>query len=266
MEFTNNLKLPLLVPNQSGKEFTHNEALIILDNLLHNGVKGVVNEPPPEPSIGDRYLVGLEPTGGFLDRENSIAFYDNGWRFIAPFSGQLIWNIALSKLYVFNENWSEAVVNTSNGEEGVFSLNFSFNNPQVGDLLVYDNGKFANKSDTLSNLVDKDLSNLSTTAKKLVCKLASPSNRCVELTAGASSSNYVAVANGWVNILLKASSDNAVGKLQNNTAQYMSIQYVIPKANQYVAVVIPCSAGDVIQYTYSYQTVITLTFHYSNGN
>ena len=38
MENTTNLKLPLLIPNQSGKEITHNEALIIIDNILQNGI------------------------------------------------------------------------------------------------------------------------------------------------------------------------------------------------------------------------------------
>ena len=36
MEETTNLKLPLLVPNQSQKEITHNEALIIIGNTNQN--------------------------------------------------------------------------------------------------------------------------------------------------------------------------------------------------------------------------------------
>lgn len=38
MENTTNLKLPLLVSNQSQKEITHNEALTIIDNILQNGI------------------------------------------------------------------------------------------------------------------------------------------------------------------------------------------------------------------------------------
>ncbi|MDR1495246.1 MAG: DUF2793 domain-containing protein [Rickettsiales bacterium] len=265
MEFTNNLKLPLLVPNQSGKEFTHNEALIIIDNLLHNGIKAVVNEPPTGPVVGDRYLVGKSSTGDFLDRENMIAFYDNGWRFIAPFPGQLLWNMALNKLCVFSETWNEAIVSTSNDEDSAFESNFNFVDPQNGDILIYDGEKFVNDGTLLTDVVDAGLSNITTDAKGLICQMSSPSDRSVEITAGSSGSSYVAPANGYVNIISKATADGAQGKLQN-TNSWLTIQWSIPKTNHFFSGFMPCSAGDSVQYTYSYQNIIDLAFHYLNGN
>ncbi|MDR1425854.1 MAG: DUF2793 domain-containing protein [Rickettsiales bacterium] len=264
MEFTNNLKLPLLVPNQSGKEFTHNEALVILDNLLHSGVKNTLNGPPPEPMTGDRYLVGPEATGDFLGKENSIAFYDNGWRFIIPPPGQLIWNLALSKLYVFNGAWSEAVVNSSSGEETAFDLNFTFDEPQNGDTLIYSGGKFVNDA-ALQTFATKDLANVTGAAKNLMGKMSLPSNQYINLTAESSGSSYTAPADGYLNITVRATSDNAQGRLQN-TSSLMVNQWFIAKINYYASAFMPCSAGDLVQYFYQSQSVTKFTYHYLIGN
>ena len=103
MENTTNLKLPLLIPNQSGKEITHNEALIIIDNILQNGIidKDLIT-PPENPNTNDMYIVGEGAIGKWEGKDNYLAFYDNGWRFIEPREGFTFWVNDEDKLYTYN--------------------------------------------------------------------------------------------------------------------------------------------------------------------
>lgn len=111
---TSNLKLPLLVYNQAGKEITHNEALIIIDAMLNNGVIDFVTTPPETPGIGSSYIIKATATDAFEEKENRIAFYNSGWKFIEPKTGCILWVNSESKLYVFNDTtWQE--ITTGNG-------------------------------------------------------------------------------------------------------------------------------------------------------
>lgn len=143
-EYTNNLKLPLLVPNQSGKEFTHNEALIIIDNLMHNAVVDKLNTPPAKPNIGNKYIIDINAEGDFKNKENQIAIYDeNGWRFIEVQNGYFVWVINSSNLYVFeNNNWK--IINTDDKRIKTTS-------PKTNEILKYDGTNFIN-SNSLSNI------------------------------------------------------------------------------------------------------------------
>ena len=103
MENTTNLKLPLLIPNQSGKEITHNEALIIIDNILQNGIIDKdLTTPPENPNTNDMYIVGEGAIGKWEEKDNYLAFYDNGWRFIEPREGFTFWVNDEDKLYTYN--------------------------------------------------------------------------------------------------------------------------------------------------------------------
>ncbi len=51
-------------------------------------VESVVNTPPAEPNVGDRYIVGKNPTGDFEDKEDNVVwYYKNKWRFDVPEKG-----------------------------------------------------------------------------------------------------------------------------------------------------------------------------------
>ena len=103
MEETTNLKMPLLIPNQSGKEITHNEALIIIDNILQNGIIDKdLTTPPENPNTNDMYIVGEGAIGKWEGKDNYLAFYDNGWRFIEPREGFTFWVNDEDKLYTYN--------------------------------------------------------------------------------------------------------------------------------------------------------------------
>lgn len=168
MEETTNLKLPLLVPNQSQKEITHNEALIIIDNLMNNGVKDKdLTTPPENPSQNDLYIVGVGASGEWEGKDNQLAFYDNGWRFCQARQGTKYWVIDENCIYVFNStSWTKfsgGSGGTSSGEEGGSSEggsgatalsqldDVSLNSISQDDILKFSNGVFTNSKE-LNNL------------------------------------------------------------------------------------------------------------------
>ena len=78
--------LPYLEVAQAQKEFTHNEALVRVDALVHPAVVGMgVNDPPAAPTPGDCWIVGASPTGAWTGRADHLACWTSGgWRFVAP--------------------------------------------------------------------------------------------------------------------------------------------------------------------------------------
>lgn len=158
MENTNNLKLPLLVPNQSGKEITHNEALIILDNLIHNGVIDKdLTVPPENPNANDLYIVAPGATGAWSGKDRQLAYYDNGWRFNEAKKGAFYWVNDESCIYVFNSvSWSK-YSGGEGGSSGGGVSNFSeledvlLTSLSSGDIIKFDGSSFVN-SKTLQGL------------------------------------------------------------------------------------------------------------------
>lgn len=89
MTDTVRLGLPCIDAAQSQKHVTHNEALALLDAAVHLALDGIaVNDPPAMPAIGQRLLVGPQPTGIFAGQAGAIAACDTaGWRFLTPRAG-----------------------------------------------------------------------------------------------------------------------------------------------------------------------------------
>lgn len=75
--------LPLISANQSQKEVTHNESLIILD-ALHGGVLSrTTTAPPATPTEGDAYIVPGGATGDWQGHTDEIAYYFGSvWNFL----------------------------------------------------------------------------------------------------------------------------------------------------------------------------------------
>ena len=92
-ELTERLALPLLHVAQAHKEMTHNEALMLVDLLLHGCVAGVAQDaPPPAPAVGQCWIVGAAPTGDWAGQAGRIAgMTAGGWRFVAPREGMRLW-------------------------------------------------------------------------------------------------------------------------------------------------------------------------------
>lgn len=115
-EMTARLGLPLLATGQAEKELTHNEALALVDLVLGAGIKGIgTNAPPPDPAVGEAWIVGGAPTGAWAGRAGSVAGWTGGgWRFMAPFEGLSVWIVA-EKLHArfTGEAWTIGEVRAS---------------------------------------------------------------------------------------------------------------------------------------------------------
>ena len=92
METTPNLKMPYIMPSQAQKHVTHNEALRMLDALLHiSVVSRQYSAPPASPEEGSRYLVASGGTDLWSGQDGKIAAYiDAEWFFFTPLRGWMI--------------------------------------------------------------------------------------------------------------------------------------------------------------------------------
>lgn len=100
---TANLALPYIAAAQAQKHITHNEALRMLDAIVHVGVidKDLAT-PPASPAESARYIVPAGATGVWSGQTGRIAAYQNGaWAFFAAKAGWLAWVADESRLYAF---------------------------------------------------------------------------------------------------------------------------------------------------------------------
>lgn len=83
------LSLPLILPAQAQKHVTHNEALRLLDMLVHlAALDRTRTEAPALPAEGDRHIVAAPATGAWQGQEGKVAAYWGGaWVFLAPRPG-----------------------------------------------------------------------------------------------------------------------------------------------------------------------------------
>lgn len=127
MVTTPNLGMTLLEASQAQKEVTINEALHRLDTIILGAVLDKdVATPPASPAVGDAYIVAASPTGAWGGEAQSIAYYNQSWRFITPQQGMRVWVADEAQHYLFDgADWlpAEAVdlaaANLRLGEEGV---------------------------------------------------------------------------------------------------------------------------------------------------
>lgn len=87
--------LPLLAVSQAQKEITHNEALILIDALLHTAVEASAMAPPAvtDNDIGKCWLVGSGATGVWANKSGQIAIWIGGdWRYLVAHDGMRLWD------------------------------------------------------------------------------------------------------------------------------------------------------------------------------
>src|SRR6056297_934058 len=87
------LLLPYILAAQAQKHVTHNEALRLLDGLVHLSVRGTARtEPPSSPNDGDRFLVAPGATGDWAGWDLSVALWTDGaWLRLPPRTGWRAW-------------------------------------------------------------------------------------------------------------------------------------------------------------------------------
>jgi hypothetical protein len=115
-------RLPLLAVSQAQKEITHNEALTLIDALLHPVVEAELTEPPvpTEADNGKCWLIGTAPTGMWQGKAAQIAIWiGGGWRYFAPAVGMRLRHASdgTDKIWLGN-GWSDAlsISNPAGGE------------------------------------------------------------------------------------------------------------------------------------------------------
>lgn len=104
MTQSTHLALPYLDAAQAQKHVTHNEALQLLDALVHLSVS-VRDQaaPPAAPTEGQRVLVGAGAGGGFAGKDFQIAtFLAGAWTFLAPQAGWRVFVEAETLLLVYD--------------------------------------------------------------------------------------------------------------------------------------------------------------------
>jgi hypothetical protein len=99
---TPHLNLSLLAAEQAQKHVTVNEALVLLDALIHLSVKNKnLTVLPLSPAEGDRYIVAASATGAWAGQSGKIALFNGGaWVFIAPREGFRTWLEDDNALYI----------------------------------------------------------------------------------------------------------------------------------------------------------------------
>ncbi|ALK10112.1 DUF2793 domain-containing protein [Blastochloris viridis] len=98
-----NLALPFLAAGQAQKHVTINEALSVLDALVHLTVLGKdATAPPAAPADGDRYIIAAGASGAWAGHDGAIAAWQDGaWTFHGPKAGMRAWVADEAALYVY---------------------------------------------------------------------------------------------------------------------------------------------------------------------
>ncbi|MDP2122984.1 MAG: DUF2793 domain-containing protein [Parvibaculum sp.] len=123
-ETTHFLGLPQIMPSQAQKHVTHNEALRILDALVHLAVKARdLAAPPPAPAPGERHIVAAGALDAWSGRDGEIAAWlDGAWAFFAPQPGWRAWIEDEEKLVVFSDGgWTDLTAAAEQAE--TFGIN-----------------------------------------------------------------------------------------------------------------------------------------------
>lgn len=86
---TVNLGLPEIAASQAQKHVTHNEALLMLDNIVQLSAKSRrLAAPPGSPAAGNRWIVGAGATGAWSGKAGQVAAWiDGAWTFYPPKTG-----------------------------------------------------------------------------------------------------------------------------------------------------------------------------------
>lgn len=116
MSGTPRLGLPFLSAGQAQKEFTHNEALQILDSLVSGTVEELPrSSPPASPAPGACYIVDSAPIGAWAGTAGCVAAWTSGgWRFIAAIEGMSLGVRTSGSRITFHDGvWENGIVRAS---------------------------------------------------------------------------------------------------------------------------------------------------------
>lgn len=121
---------------------------------------------------------------------------------------------------------------------------------------------FGQISEALNDKADRDINNLNTQGRVRACGLSFPSNKFIDLTIGASGTDYTAPANGFFCVRVPFTGNQAC-KLINTTQELGNQCTANGSWTGYTY--IQAQQGDVVQLCYN-RTPDLLRFVYANGS
>lgn len=97
------LSLPYIQGGQAQKHVTHNEAIRVLDTIVHLCVRDQVQAPPADAVDGDRVIVADGAVDVFEGYAGKIAMFEGGaWTFVSPRKGWVAYDATLGQQVVFD--------------------------------------------------------------------------------------------------------------------------------------------------------------------
>ncbi|MCM1497271.1 MAG: collagen-like protein [Clostridium sp.] len=116
------------------------------------------------------------------------------------------------------------------------------------------------------NKANKDFSNLSSEAKKAMAHAAMPSDKYIDLSAGASGAVYVAPDDGYFSFGCRTSSTASWATLVNTVTGLSSQIHSSLGVGNGMEIFLPCSREDSVSIRYYSATPYQLRFIYANGS
>ncbi len=105
--------LPHILPGQAQKELFHNEAISLIDALLHPAVETAAIAVPTSPEPGQCWIIAPNAEGVWSGRSGELACWTaGGWRFAAPTIGLRVWNKAEARDVQWDGTSWQAIVRT----------------------------------------------------------------------------------------------------------------------------------------------------------
>jgi hypothetical protein len=118
MTDTPRLGLPAIEAAQAQKHVTHNEALTLLDALVHLAVLSrTLTVPPPSPAEGDCYIPAAGASGAWTGFDLQLmVFAGGGWMRLVPRPGMKAWIVSERLTVTFEDGvWRDGVALTGHG-------------------------------------------------------------------------------------------------------------------------------------------------------
>jgi hypothetical protein len=113
---TPNLGLTLMSASQAQKETVFNNLAIAFDALFKGSViSAAVTTPPASPAVGDAYIVPAGATGWPVGHDDNVAFYFNGWQYIAPPLKLRLYDVATGRFMTYqgpSTHWTNDPLST----------------------------------------------------------------------------------------------------------------------------------------------------------
>lgn len=106
---TDRYSLPLLQAGQAQKELTHNEALALVDAMLHAQAESASLSAPPGGAVpGQCWIVATGGSAEWAGHDGELACMTaGGWRFVAPRQGMRVAVTDDGQTYIYGASaWS----------------------------------------------------------------------------------------------------------------------------------------------------------------